>query len=37
MSQNFYLYHDSTVGENINFYSGIYKVDPKIKKERKKY
>ena len=36
MSQKFSLYHDLTVGENINFYSGIYKVNPKIKKERKK-
>jgi ABC-2 type transport system ATP-binding protein len=35
MSQKFSLYPDLTVEENINFYSGIYKVDPEIKKARK--
>ncbi|MCL4378453.1 MAG: ABC transporter ATP-binding protein [Actinobacteria bacterium] len=35
MSQKFSLYSDLTVEENINFYSGIYKVDPGIKKTRK--
>jgi ABC-2 type transport system ATP-binding protein len=35
MSQKFSLYLDLSVEENINFYSGIYKVDPVIKKTRK--
>lgn len=34
MSQRFSLYDDLTVGENINFYSGIYKIPAKEKKER---
>jgi len=34
MSQKFSLYNDLTVEENINFYSGIYKIPPKEKKER---
>jgi len=34
MSQKFSLYNDLTVEENINFYSGIYKIPAKEKKER---
>ena len=34
MSQKFSLYDDLTVEENINFYSGIYKIDPSLRKER---
>jgi len=34
MSQKFSLYNDLTVGENINFYSGIYKIPREEKKER---
>ena len=34
MSQKFSLYDDLTVEENINFYSGIYKIPQKEKKER---
>lgn len=34
MSQKFSLYSDLTIGENINFYSGIYKIPKKDKKER---
>lgn len=36
MSQRFPLYLDLTVEENINFYSGIYKVGRKVKEARKK-
>jgi len=35
MSQKFSLYPDLTAEENINFYAGIYKVDPKARKTRK--
>ncbi|MFA5096905.1 MAG: ABC transporter ATP-binding protein, partial [Candidatus Omnitrophota bacterium] len=34
MSQKFSLYNDLTVEENINFYSGIYKIPAREKKER---
>ncbi len=34
MSQKFSLYNDLTIEENINFYSGIYKIPQKDKKER---
>lgn len=34
MSQKFSLYNDLTVEENINFYSGIYKIPKAEKKER---
>ncbi|MFA4984668.1 MAG: ABC transporter ATP-binding protein [Candidatus Omnitrophota bacterium] len=34
MSQKFSLYDDLTVEENINFYSGIYKIPAKDRKER---
>lgn len=34
MSQKFSLYNDLTVEENINFYSGIYKIPAQEKKER---
>ena len=34
MSQKFSLYDDLTVEENINFYSGIYKIPHNLRKER---
>ncbi len=35
MSQKFSLYEDLTVEENIDFYSGIYRVDPRRRAARK--
>lgn len=37
MSQKFSLYEDLTVEENIDFYSGIYRVPRDIKEERKEW
>lgn len=37
MSQRFSLYEDLTVEENIGFYSGIYKVPKKIRKDREEW
>ncbi|MBM4332500.1 MAG: ABC transporter ATP-binding protein [Deltaproteobacteria bacterium] len=37
MSQKFSLYEDLTVEENIDFYSGIYRIPPDKKKERKEW
>jgi len=37
MSQRFSLYDDLTVEQNIDFYSGIYKVKKELKKERKEW
>jgi ABC-2 type transport system ATP-binding protein len=37
MSQKFSLYEDLTVEENITFYSGIYRIPPEKKKERKEW
>jgi ABC-2 type transport system ATP-binding protein len=37
MSQKFSLYEDLTVEENIDFYSGIYRIPPQKKKERKEW
>ncbi len=37
MSQRFSLYDDLTVEENIDFFSGIYSVQPGKKKERKEW
>ena len=35
MSQKFSLYEDLTIGENINFFGGIYGLSPQILEERK--
>jgi len=35
MSQKFSLYEDLTVEENIDFYAGIYRIPPALKRERK--
>jgi len=37
MSQKFSLYEDLTVEENIDFYSGIYRIPPEKKEERKEW
>jgi ABC-2 type transport system ATP-binding protein len=37
MSQRFSLYNDLSVGENINFFGGIYGLDGKTLKERKQW
>ena len=37
MSQRFSLYEDLTVEENINFYSGIYRISPEKKAQRKEW
>lgn len=37
MSQKFSLYEDLTVEENIDFYSGIYRIAPEKKKARKEW
>jgi ABC-2 type transport system ATP-binding protein len=37
MSQKFSLYEDLTVEENIDFYSGIYRIPPEKKRERKEW
>jgi ABC-2 type transport system ATP-binding protein len=37
MSQKFSLYEDLTVAENIDFYSGIYRIPAARKKERKEW
>jgi ABC-2 type transport system ATP-binding protein len=37
MSQKFSLYHDLTVGENIDFFAGIYGVPRELREERKRY
>jgi drug efflux transport system ATP-binding protein len=37
MSQKFSLYDDLTVEENIDFYSGIYKIPAELKQERKEW
>jgi ABC-2 type transport system ATP-binding protein len=36
MSQKFSLYNDLTIGENIDFYGGIYGLSPNTVKEKKK-
>lgn len=37
MSQKFSLYEELTVEENIDFYSGIYRIPPQKKRERKEW
>jgi ABC-2 type transport system ATP-binding protein len=37
MSQKFSLYQDLTVEENIDFYSGIYRIPPERRRQRKQW
>src|SRR3972149_5561406 len=37
MSQKFSLYQDLTVEENLDFYSGIYRIPPELKEERREW
>jgi ABC-2 type transport system ATP-binding protein len=37
MSQKFSLYQDLTVEENIDFYSGVYRIPPEKKRQRKQW
>jgi ABC-2 type transport system ATP-binding protein len=37
MSQKFSLYQDLTVEENIDFYSGVYRIPPREKRQRKEW
>lgn len=37
MSQKFSLYEDLTVEENINFYSGIYRIPPEKRRQRQEW